>query len=133
MKKILFLSLMLLCAFGVSLKAQGQKAEIKFDKTVHDFGKFTEKNSILTCNFTFTNTGKAPLIINQCVASCGCTVPMYSDKPIAPGKTGTIKVTYNGKGRMTGQFKKIITVMTNASNKLTRLYIQGEMLEENSK
>ncbi len=133
MKQLLTLSLLLSCIFGISLKAQEPKAEIKFEKTVHDFGKFTENNSVMTCSFLFTNTGKAPLIITQCVASCGCTIPMYSDKPIAPGKTGTIKVTYNGKGRLPGQFKKIITVMTNASNKLTRLYIQGEMLEDNGK
>ncbi len=133
MKQILILSLLLSCIFGISLKAQEPKAEIKFEKTVHDFGKFTENNSVMTCSFLFTNTGKAPLIITQCVASCGCTIPMYSDKPIAPGKTGTIKVTYNGKGRLPGQFKKIITVMTNASNKLTRLYIQGEMLEDKGK
>lgn len=133
MKQILTLSLLLSCIFGISLKAQEPKAEIKFEKTVHDFGKFTENNSVMTCSFLFTNIGKAPLIITQCVASCGCTIPMYSDKPIAPGKTGTIKVTYNGKGRLPGQFKKIITVMTNASNKLTRLYIQGEMLEDKGK
>ena len=133
MKQILILSLLLSCIFGISLKAQEPKAEIKFEKTVHDFGKFTENNSVMTCSFLFTNTGKAPLIITQCEASCGCTIPMYSDKPIAPGKTGIIKVTYNGKGRLPGQFKKIITVMTNASNKLTRLYIQGEMLEDKGK
>lgn len=110
--------------------AEEPQAEIKFDKIVHDFGKFSEENSIVSCTFSFTNTGNAPLIINQCVASCGCTIPTYSDKPIEPGKTGSIKVTYNGKGRVAGQFKKIITVMTNAKNKMTRLCIQGEMTEK---
>lgn len=109
--------------------AEEPLAEIKFDKVLHDFGKFSEDNAIVTCTFTFTNTGQAPLVITQCVASCGCTIPSYSDKPVAPGKTGTVKVTYNGKGRMAGQFKKVITVMTNAKNKMTRLCIQGEMLE----
>ncbi len=133
MKRTLIVLLLLSCMFGVAMKAQEPKAEIKFEKTVHDFGKFTESNSIQTYSFSFTNTGKAPLIITQCVASCGCTIPMYSDKPIAPGKTGTIKVTYNGKGRLPGQFKKIITVMTNTPSKLTRLCIQGEMLKDEKK
>ena len=112
---ILTIFIMCVCVFPI--KTQEPKAEIKFDKTIFNFGKFTEDNSVLTCTFTFTNIGKAPLVITQCVASCGCTIPVYSDKPVAPGKTGTIKVTYNGKGRMAGQFKKIITVMTNAKNK----------------
>ena len=131
MKQFCFvLTIFVMCVCVLPIKAQEPKAEIKFDKTIFNFGKFTEDNSVLTCTFTFTNIGKAPLVITQCVASCGCTIPVYSDKPVAPGKTGTIKVTYNGKGRMAGQFKKIITVMTNAKNKLTRLCIQGEMIEK---
>lgn len=128
MKRFLSFSLMSLMII-LPLLAEEPKAEIKFDKVVHNFGKFDEANAIMTCSFTFTNTGNAPLIVTQCVASCGCTVPIYPDKPIAPGKKGVIKVTYNGKGRMTGQFKKIITVMTNAKTKLTRLCVEGEMVE----
>lgn len=132
MKRYIIASLlMLLCIMPAF--AEEPQAEIKFDKVTHNFGKFTEDNSIVTCTFTFTNVGKAPLVITQCVASCGCTIPSYSDKPVDPGKTGTIKVTYNGKGRVAGQFKKIVTVMTNAKNKLTRLCIEGEMVESAKK
>lgn len=132
MIRFIFISLFAALTYSTAF-AQQPKAEIKFDKVLHDFGKFTEDNATLTCTFTFKNTGDAPLVITQCVASCGCTVPTYSDKPIAPGKSGSIKVTYNGKGRMAGNFKKIITVMTNAKTKLTRLCIQGEMIESNKK
>lgn len=128
MKRYLTVIMMVFLCVGSAL-AEEPKAEIKFDKTVHDFGKFTEANSVVTCTFTFTNVGNAPLVITQCTASCGCTVPTFTDKPVAPGKTGQIKVTYNGKGRVTGQFKKIITVMSNAKNKMTRLCIQGEMTD----
>ena len=110
--------------------AEEPQAEIKFDKLTHDFGQFTEDNSLVSCVFTFTNVGDAPLVITQCVATCGCTVPTYSDKPIEPGKTGQIKVTYNGKGRVFGPVSKVITVMTNAKTKITRLCIKGEMVEK---
>ena len=90
--------------------AQDNQAQIKFDKVSHDFGTFSESNPVQECVFTFTNVGQAPLIINQAVASCGCTVPSYTKEPIAPGKTGAIKVTYNGKGKFPGHFKKSITV-----------------------
>ena len=78
--------------------AQENQAQIKFDKVSHDFGTFSESSPVQECIFTFTNVGQAPLVINQAVASCGCTVPSYTKEPIAPGKTGAIKVTYNGKG-----------------------------------
>lgn len=107
--------------------ASAQKADVKFDKLSHDFGKFTEKDAVQKCVFTFTNTGDAPLIINQAVASCGCTVPTYTKKPVAPGQQGTINVTYNGKGSFPGHFKKTVTVRTNGKTEMVRLYVEGTM------
>ena len=127
MKKYLLITLMLVCAFTYA-NAQKQ-ADIKFDKPTMDLGKFPESNPVQKCTFTFTNTGNAPLIINQAIASCGCTVPEYTKEPVAPGKTGTINVTYNGKGKFPGFFKKTITIRTNGKTEMTRLYISGEMEE----
>ncbi len=105
---------------------QQNQAQITFDKTTHSFGTF-EEAKLQTCIFTFINTGSVPLIINQAVASCGCTVPTYTKSPIAPGQTGQIKVTYNGKGKFPGHFKKSITVRTNGTPEVVRLYIEGDM------
>ena len=90
------------------------------------FGKFKESKE-QTFTFKFKNTGDKPLVIEQAVASCGCTIPTYTQAPIAPGKSGEIKVVYNGKGKSAGEFKKVITVRSNASNELVRLYIMGDM------
>lgn len=127
MKKILFATLLMLLSISYA-SAQG-KAEIKFDKLTHDFGTFSENESVQKCTFSFTNVGDAPLVINQAMASCGCTVPTYTKKPIAPGEKGTLKVSYNGKGRMYGHFKKTITVRTNGQPEMTRIYIEGIMEE----
>lgn len=126
MKRVLTATIMVMLMFGVALADEPQ-AEIVFDKSVHNFGTFTEDNPVQTCTFTFKNTGKAPLVIIQAIATCGCTVPTYTDKPVPPGGTGIIEVTYNGKGRYPGHFKKMITVNTNAKQRLVRLAIEGEM------
>ena len=118
MKKI-FLLLMMLASLVAY--AQQEQPEIKFDKTVHNFGTFSEKTPVQTAVFAFTNIGKAPLIINQAIASCGCTMP---------GEKGTVKVTYNGKGKFPGHFKKSITIRTNGKVEMVRLYIEGDMKEE---
>lgn len=125
MRKIALMSLMLVGGF-MSVMAQ---AEIKFDKLTHNFGKFPESSPKVSCTFTYTNTGDAPLIINQAVASCGCTVPEYTKEPVQPGQKGQIKVTYNGAGKFPGPFKKSITVRTNGKVEMTRLYVQGDMEE----
>lgn len=123
MKKILMLSICLFAGFSTSALAQ---AVIKFDKTSHDYGEFKQEE-VQTCVFKFKNTGDQPLVIHQAFASCGCTVPSYSREPIAPGKSGEIKVEYNGKNKVPGHFKKSVSVRSNASNALVRLYIEGEM------
>lgn len=127
MKKI-FLLLMMLASLVAY--AQQEQPEIKFDKNVHNFGTFSEKTPVQTAVFAFTNIGKAPLIINQAIASCGCTIPSYTKEPIMPGEKGTVKVTYNGKGKFPGHFKKSITIRTNGKVEMVRLYIEGDMKEE---
>ena len=111
--------------------AQPEGAEIKFEKTSHDFGTFTESNSKVTCTFKFTNTGDKLLVIHQAIASCGCTVPQYPKEPIKPGESGEIIVTYDGEGKFPGHFRKSITLRTNAKQEIVRLYVEGEMLGSN--
>ena len=102
-------------------------AEIKFDTLRHNFGKFSKEDPIVKCTFGFTNTGTAPLIINQAFATCGCTVPQWPNKPIKPGERGEIEVTYNGKGKFPGHFQKTVTVRTNGVTEVVRLTIEGLM------
>lgn len=144
--KNLLLLICLLMSISAPIFAQSQKsvkseirptgeskadnyAEIKFDTLCYDFGIFPTSDPVRKYSFKFTNTGTAPLIINQAFGSCGCTVPSFTKEPIKPGEKGCIDVTYNGKGLMPGRFSKIITVRTNAKNKIVRLVIEGEMTE----
>lgn len=127
MKKLITITMMLVAC--LSMQAQQKQAEIKFDKITYNFGTFSEKDAVQTTTFTFSNVGQTPLIINQAVASCGCTVASYTKAPIKPGEVGQIKVTYNGKGKFPGHFKKSITIYTNGVTEMTRLYIEGNMEE----
>lgn len=125
MKKLVSYIIMMVMSIGFAM-AQNQ-ADIKFDKTEHNFGSFSEDNPVVTTVFTFTNVGNAPLVIHQAVPSCGCTVSEFTQEPVQPGKTGTVKVTYSGKDKYPGHFKKSITVRSNAKTELVRLFIEGDM------
>ncbi|MBO6187275.1 MAG: DUF1573 domain-containing protein [Prevotella sp.] len=124
-----FLLTALLFVGSITMAMAQKPAQIKFDKTTHNFGSFSEKDPKVTCTFTYTNVGELPLIVNQAIASCGCTVPEYTKTPVQPGEKGEIKVTYNGAGKFPGHFKKSITVRTNGAVEMTRLYIEGDMTE----
>jgi len=103
--------------------------EITFTETIHDFGTIPLKG-LAECEFTFTNTGKEPLIIQQCSASCGCTVPTCpTNKPVKPDEKGIIKVKYTTT-QVPGPFNKTFTVVSNAKNSRVTLTIKGEILKE---
>ena len=127
--KTLTAFLITIAACLVSLPAWAQ-AEIKFDETTHDFGSFPESDAVKECVFTFTNVGNQPLVIHQAVPSCGCTVPEFSQEAVLPGEQGTVKVTYNGRGKYPGPFKKTVTLRTNAKTEMLRLIIKGVMTED---
>ena len=127
MKKLILTTIVL--AFALTTALAQKPAQIKFEKTTHDFGSFSETNPKVTCVFVFENVGEQPLVINQAIASCGCTVPEYTKEPVKPGEKGEIKVTYNGADKFPGHFKKSITVRTNGAVEMTRLYIEGDMTE----
>lgn len=94
---------------------------IKFKTETHDFGTLQEGDPA-EAEFSFTNTGKKPLIIQNVQPGCGCTTPFWSKDPVAPGKTGTIKAAYGTKGRV-GTFNKNITVTSTAGTNV--IFIKG--------
>ena len=107
-------------------KEQG-KSKIEFENTSFDFGKIAF-GSDGTCVFKFTNTSKESLIVNVVRTSCGCTNPEWPKDPVEPGKSGEINITYNT--RITGKFRKSITVYCNAVNSPAKLSIMGEVKPE---
>jgi len=102
-------------------KAAEPTTTIKFKEETHDFGNLKEGDPA-EFEFTFTNTGKKPLILTDVHPGCGCTTPTWSKDPVMPGKTGVIKASYGTKGRV-GAFNKNITVTSNAGTNV--IYIKG--------
>jgi hypothetical protein len=97
-------------------------AEIVFEQEVLDYGTI-EHNADGNRVFKFKNTGKEPLIITNCVGSCGCTVPTWPKEPIKPGASAEIKVKY-ATDRV-GAFEKTITVSSNAKTSSKVIKIKG--------
>ena len=100
-----------------------KQAVITFDKEEHNFGTLLQ-GEVVTYSFHFTNTGNMPLIISSVGSSCGCTVGDFPHEPIAPGKGGAVKVTYDSKGHH-GFQNRFLTVMSNTNPAKTILRIKG--------
>lgn len=124
MKK-LSLSLVVILFSTTMIFAQ-TAADIKFATVKHSFGKI-EQNKPKTFEFSFKNASSAkPLIIETATAECGCTTPEYPKQPIARGKEGKIKVTYNAASP--GIFSKKVTVKFAKVAEPVILVIEGEVI-----
>lgn len=105
---------------------EANRPVISFEETTHNYGTIEYKGDG-SCEFTFENTGKEPLLLTKVRSSCGCTVPeTWPKDPIKPGETGSIQVKYNT--RIKGNFTKSIRVYSNAKNSPTRLIIKGKVV-----
>ncbi len=100
--------------------------EIKFQQKEHDFGKITQGEKVRT-EFVFENIGDVNLIISDARGSCGCTVPEWPRKPIAPGEKGVIKVEFNSEGK-SGVQEKSITIVTNGEPATRILKIKADIV-----
>lgn len=113
-----------------AMRTAADKAEFKFEKETHDFGKIPQGKPV-SVDFKFTNVGDEPLIITKVESSCGCTVPKHTSTPVKKGETGVITVTYNAASVMA--FNKAVTVKSNAKTPVKYLYIKGEVVSANTK
>jgi hypothetical protein len=132
-KALLFVFSGFLIAFGsqaqpVAVKAVAPvvppKIEIlQLKETGYNFGKIPQGRPVIHV-FEIVNTGKEPLILENVLASCGCTTPEWSRDPIGAGATASIKVGYNAYGE--GHFNKTVTIFYN-NGQTKALTISGEV------
>lgn len=107
------------------MEAKKDLAKIDFSKTIHEFGD-VQHGEVLEYTFVFKNTGKGDLVIYSASASCGCTVPEFDKNPIAPGKSGKVKIVFNTRG-FRGVQNKAITIYSNAANSTVALFVTAHI------
>jgi hypothetical protein len=64
-----------------------------------------------TAQFIFTNTGSYPISVTSTRTSCGCTAAVADERPVAPGKTGIIDVSFKTLSRH-GLYEEPILIYT---------------------
>lgn len=99
---------------------------IKMTKETYDVGKI-KHNEPVTFFMEFTNISAKPIIVENVMVGCGCTVAEKPSAPIAAGKNGKIKVSYNGAGAAGNPFTKDVTIkIKNADPKV--VLFKGEII-----
>lgn len=115
----------------VSEKSRGNP-KINFLAEKHDFGKISRQERV-TYTYRFINEGDGNLLLTNVVASCGCTVPRYTQSPVSPGDTGRVRVIFDPSHFVGNQFKSV-KVYTNASGGSHKLefsaYVKPPQIQE---
>jgi len=104
-------------------------AQFTFDSPVYDFKQVMQGKSVIH-SFNFRNTGNAPGIISRVSSSCGCTVANVSEKVIRPGKTGSIRATFETSDYFGPVTKEVFVYLENQQKPAHTLTMKGVVVEE---
>lgn len=125
MKRI-FLALTVLL-FSVAVMAQAKADDVaKVNTEKYDFGKIKQSVPVITY-FEIKNISDKPLVVENTWGSCGCTTPEKIEKPIAPGETAKLKVSYNAAAL--GSFTKDVYIKFAGVDTPKDVKITGETLD----
>lgn len=101
------------------------RAVMTFSNKIFEFNTshFTHKSNI-RIRYFFKNTGNAPLVIYKVATTCGCTIPQWPKKPIAPGSSGNLIVIFKYETDI-AIIHKTLFVECNTKEKEVVLHIIG--------
>ncbi len=85
-------------------------ASFSVDSTTYDFGEM-QRGSEQSHTFVVSNEGNAPLSVRVGGTSCKCTIGDVEQRPIAPGESVPVKLTWTAKS-LPGPFRQTATLMT---------------------
>lgn len=123
MKKLTLFLLALLAASAAFAQPKMELAHL-----THAFGAVSERGGKVSHAFPFTNTGDKPLVILRLDTSCGCISAAYPKRPVAPGATGEIAITYDPR-HQSGTFLKAIPIITNDAEGRHIISVQGRIVK----
>ena len=136
MKRSLVLIIGLCLLAGVNFAQQtdknnkqqnNNKSFFALEKKTVDFGEI-KMGTTKTIQLSFTNTGSKTLVLTDVYTNCGCTTIDWPRDPFLPGKSGTVKITYNPTE--TGPFNKTVWIYTNAENNSEVIQIEGIVIDK---
>ena len=133
-----FILLVLLSNFGCGDANSAKKdtpknnfAEIKFENEKIDVGIIDGKTNA-NQDFKFKNTGGIPLVITEAKGNCHCVQGKWPDKPIEPGDSSVISVSFDPVG-VSGLFIRTIMIHSNATRPAVELTLSGEIKRDPKK
>lgn len=122
---ILYIKVCIIILF-INLYPTQINSQVVFNVKDKNLGTINQNGDIHLIEYSFINNTNKPIAISHIATSCGCAIPSYDKKPIMPGKTGKISVSFNPVG-IKGFFNKQITVYFSSQTTPVKLSFRGDM------
>ena len=110
--------------YQASTTQSTHNTQVEADNTEFDLGTI-RKRDVKTVSVSIKNVGKSPFLIFDTRASCGCTHIEYEKRPISPGSTTMISITYNADDM--GHFNKTVSLYGNIENSPLIIKLKGNI------
>lgn len=125
-RQILSVLMFISILYSGSLLFARKGPKIVFKEESWDFGS-VKQGKVLTHVFVFKNEGDKTLKIDRVRTTCGCTAALVSEREIAPGKKGEIKVVFNTKGYGGSSSKYIFVESNDPAHPRKRLTVSAKI------
>lgn len=83
---------------------------ISGERDTFNFGSIRAGEMVVK-DFVVTNEGTTPFIINKVDSDCGCIVSDYKKRPLIPGESACLSISFDSRGYY-GYILKRVSVMT---------------------
>lgn len=126
---LLLLTSGIFCQETDTLWVSNSNKQVRINTLVKDFGLINQ-NEKATFKFELSNLDTSRLVIWHVTASCGCTSPSWTEKPINKDESAVVKVKYDSSEL--GVFNKLVLVYTNFDEKPIKLIVKGNVVSPKS-
>ena len=100
---------------------------LTFEKTLHDFGDLTGKETVST-TLKYSNTGDQQLVIKNVRTTCGCAAGVPAKTVLEPGEESTVEVSFVAKGKRGKQRKPITFTSNDPEQREQIIYITANVI-----
>ena len=132
-KVILALPVLFFLFSAAALYAEEQTGpQLTFDTDEYDCGTlYFEDVDIKTIEIGFSNTGNAPLVLDNVRSCCGTVVTGWPREPVLPGEKAKIEVRFRVASRP-HMIRRVVSVASNDANApRQRIRITGRVIVKN--
>ena len=111
-----------------SVTAWAATPTVRFDPKTVNVGRVSATGGVVSRKFVCFNDSDRPMVVLKATTTCSCTKVSFSKKPIRPGQSSALTVTYDPR-HQSGDFLKTVQVCTNQSAQPFIIVLKGTVTE----